>query len=586
MHKWVVSLVAAFGALLAGAGPVAAAVTVSPAPETRAASYKTQLSFRGAAPAELGTIRVTGSRTGVHRGRLQAHSDRRGASLVFSEPFRRGERVSVQTSLDIPGAKNGDYGFKVVGLGNASLIVLGAAPPSRTGAGNRRRFRSRPDLSPPAVTVLKRKAGRAPGVLMLNGRNFSGRGQQGPMLLGDDGQLIWWKAVGGRKKATDVRVQRFRGEPVLTWWEGLARQGGGSGSNVIYDTAYRQVARVQAGNGYKTDLHEFVITPQNTALVTIYNPYGMDLSALGGARNGIVVDSIVQEIDIATGLVLFEWHSIGNVALKESYSRPSPKANLRYDYFHLNSIAADTDGNLLLSARDTWGVYKIDRLTGRMIWRMGGKKSSFKMAKGTRFAYQHDAERRADGTISVFDNSASPPVAKQSRALILDVDEAAKRVTLRKSFTHPRGLLAANQGSMDTLPNGNILVGWGSQRHFTEHSPTGELLLDAQITLANDSYRAYRSPWPGLPRTGPSLAADARSARRTAVYASYNGAVGVDRWEVLAGKSPSKLEQVGGGRRRGFETRLDLEVAGPFFAVRALAADGRVLGTSRAERRR
>ena len=564
----------------------AAAVTVSPAPNTPTASYKTNIAFRGAAPSALGSIRVTGSRSGRHAGRLQAHSDGQGASFVVAKDFRRGERVTVTTGLDITGASNGKFSFKVVGLGNASAISVGMFPETVAGAGPRRRFRSRPDLIPPATTIQRRPEGIAPGELFINSRNRTARGQQGPIILDETGEMVFWKAVGNREKVADVRVQTFRGKPVLTYWQGAARQGGGSGEGVVLDTGYKQVARVKAGNGYRLDLHEFQLTPQGTALVTIYNPITRDLSAMGGSSRGRVVDGIVQEIDLATGLVIFEWHSLGTIALNEAYSRPKRNRAVYFDYFHINSISPDTDGNLLISARDTWAAYKLDRQTGRVIWRMNGKKSDFKMGRGTEFAYQHDVERRTDGTISVFDNSAAPPVRKESRGLILDVDEAARTVRLVRAITHPRKLLAANQGSMQELPNGNVLIGWGSQRAYSEHSPDGRLVFDGRLSTANDTYRAYRQDWTALPRGGrPAIAVDGRGSQRTAVYASFNGATEIATWEVLAGRSASSLAPVGSGRKVGFETTISAPSAGPFFAVRAKDASGAVLGTSKVVRR-
>jgi len=246
----------------------------------------------------------------------------------------------------------------------------------------------------------------------------------------------------------------------------------------------------------------------------------------------------------------------------------------------------DSDGSLLISARDTWAVYKLDRTSGRIIWRLNGKRSSFAMDADTRFAYQHDAERRPDGTLSVFDNSAAPPVRKESRALVLTVDEAARRVSLVRAYTHPDRLLAANQGSVQTLANGNLAIGWGSQRAFTEHAADGRLLFDGRLSVANDTYRVERAAWSALPRDGrPSVTADARGSQRTAVYASFNGATEVARWEVLAGRSRTALAVVGSGPRTGFESAVGVGTPGPYFAVRALDAAGRVLGTSRTERR-
>jgi hypothetical protein len=564
----------------------AATVTVSPAPGTRTASYKTQISFRGVPADQLGSIRVRGSRSGVHRGRLRPHSDGQGASLVFNNDFRRGESVTVVTALAIPDAQNGDYRFKVAGLGNASEIILGTQPVSDIGRGKRERYRSRPDLSPPRTTIDVRRPGTGSGLLFLNGRNRTGRGQQGPLIVDDAGEVVWFKPVGERRKATDVRTQTYQGNPVLTYWVGKARQGNGAGENVILDQAYRPVARVRAGNGYRADLHEFLITPQNTAIVMIYNPIERDLSSMGGSSRSRVVDSIVQEIDIPTGLVLFEWHSLGQVGLAESYGRVSRNPALPFDYMHINAATLDADGNLLLSGRDTWAVYKVDRRTGEIKWRLGGKRSTFKLSPGARFAWQHDVERRADGTISLFDNGASPPVRKRSRGLVLAVDEQTKTARAVKQYQHPRGLLAANQGSLQTLPNGNVFIGWGSQRYFSEYTADGELLFDGRLSVANDHYRAVRQRWTGRPATPPAIAAEPRGSKRSAVYASYNGATGVATWEVLAGGQRTGLVPVATARRTGFETAVSVGTAGPYFAVRAKDAKGQILGTSKTVRRR
>jgi hypothetical protein len=151
-----------------------------------------------------------------------------------------------------------------------------------------------------------------------------------------------------------------------------------------------------------------VISPQNTALITIYDAVPKDLSALGGKKDALAIQGIVQELDIETGKLLFEWRSLDHVSLEESYAKPGQ--DLDYpgiDYLHINSIDVDHDDNLLVSARKISAVYKIDRETGEILWRLGGKKSDFEMGRGTRFAYQHDARRLPDGTISIFDNGTT-----------------------------------------------------------------------------------------------------------------------------------------------------------------------------------
>ena len=163
----------------------------------------------------------------------------------------------------------------------------------------------------------------------------------------------------------------------------------------------------------------------------------------------------------------FEWHSLGNIPIAESFALPRP--GTPFDYAHTNSVNLDTDGDFLMSARNTWAGYKIDRETGRILWRLGGKKSTFRLPAAARFAWQHDIHRRSDGAITVFDNSAFPPVRKFSRALAIRLDEGNKTASLISAASHPRKLLTATQGNQQTLPNGNFLVGWGSQRQFTEY---------------------------------------------------------------------------------------------------------------------
>ena len=212
---------------------------------------------------------------------------------------------------------------------------------------------------------------------------------------------------------------------------------------MIFDVSYRETGRVRAGNGYRGDLHEFLITPQDTALLTAYDAVPMDLSLIGGPRDGAVWDGIAQEVDIETGEVLFEWHSLEHVGIDESYATLPEDPDYPYDYFHINSIAVDHDRNLLVGARNTWTVYKVDRETGGVIWRLDGKKSDFKMEEGTQSAFQHDARRHpdgtiTDGTISVFDNGAHPEVHDQSRGIVIEMDEQKMSVKLLREYISPR----------------------------------------------------------------------------------------------------------------------------------------------------
>ncbi len=450
-------------------------------------------------------------------------------------------------------------------------------PPVRSGSA--RVFRSRPDLTPPAVTVETPTEGAAPGYVFLAPKK--GPGQDGPMILDNEGQPVWFRPVrGAARDAMDFKAQRYRGEPVLTWWEGV-HLAYGQGEYVIFDTAYREVARVRAGNGLEGDHHEFLITERDTALVTIYARVPHDLSPLGGPENGTVLDGIVQEIDIESGEVLFQWRSLEHVPVEETYGDLPGNPAGAFDYFHINSVDVDSDDNLLVSGRRTFAVYKVDRESGEVIWRLGGKRSDFTMGEGTETLYQHDARRQPDGTISIFDNGGMF-VSEESRVVEIQADEDGMTATLARAYTHPEGVLAPTQGNAQRLPNGNLFVGWGSEPVFSEFSEDGDLLFSARLPAKVESYRAFRHPWTGRPDTLPSLAAAPAPDGGVTLYASWNGATEVAGWEVLAGPAVDALEPVGSVPRTGFETAIAVRTEAALLGVRALDGSGGARGTSRA----
>jgi hypothetical protein len=547
--------------------------SVYPVPGTLTASAKTQISFRGGTAASVGSVTVTGSESGAHPGTLKPHSDGLGASFVPSKPFTEGEKVTVDSAVPVVNASNGDFSFTI---GDETRRSLRPVESPDIGRGTVQSFVTRPDLDPPSVTVTTNKPGTAPGLVFLAPK--AGRGQDGPMIIDNAGKLVWFKAMKGQV-AADFRVQTYQGKPVLTWWQGQLFVGDGDGVGQVYDSSYNRIAEVRTGNGYTFDLHEFTITPRNTALVLAYERYNRSLKAWGGPEDAKIVDNIVQEIDLATGLVLFEWHSFGNVSPTESGIPVPKRKGSEWEYFHANAIDLDSDGNFLVSARNTSAIYKINRATGKLMWTLGGPNSTFKLGAGVKFAWQHSIRAQPDGTYKLYDNEAAPPVRKNSRVLTIKLDLQAKTATLVNAFKHPLNLLSASQGNVERLPNGNSFVGWGSQRWFTEFSPSGEVLFDGRIAKGNDNYRAFRYEWSGRPAQAPKLLAAAGSGNITG-RVSWNGATGIARWELLAGADAASLAPVGSRPSEGFETAVTVKSTAPLVAMRAYDAAGNVLVTT------
>jgi Arylsulfotransferase (ASST) len=454
-------------------------------------------------------------------------------------------------------------------------------------AGREDTFRSRPDLRPPAVSTTavstaERFGRRDPELLFLGTGPvaLSGSEQYGPLIVDRTGTPVWFRPLGGGLQVASFFPSSYRGRPVLAWWEGtILPTGYGQGEAVLVDRSYREVARVRAAGGRSMDLHALTLTPEGTALFTCYpDTVQMDLSSIGAPRDSQVLESIIQEIDIATGRLLFEWRSLQHIpvaASREPMGEP-------YDYLHVNSIQRLPDGNLLVSARHTWAVYKLERRTGDVIWTLGGTRSQFQMGPSTQFAWQHDAQL-SGRVLTLFDNGTNGPIAteRQSRGLVLEVAESRRRVTVRGAYTSPQRPLAGAMGSVQILPSGRVFVGWGVASFTSGFAADGALLFDISLPEGIYSYRGLWLGWGGTPHHPPAIAA-ARNRQTGApmVYASWNGATTITNWQVAAGSTRDEVHPVGIARRHGFETVIPLHPRHRYASVTALDRFGRSLRRS------
>jgi Arylsulfotransferase (ASST) len=472
-----------------------------------------------------------------------------------------------------------------------------------------RAYATRPDLRPPVIDV-ETAASPTPGFVFLTPKR--GGAQAGPLIVDDEGETVWSAPTAGHDVAADLRVQTYEGEPVLTWWEGRSEVGLGFGEAVIVDRHYREVARVQTGNGLESDFHEFRLTDDGTALLVAYRAGPADLSAVGGPEEGYEFENYVQEVDIATGEVLMEWRASDHVPMTDTFSELTEDADgsedAPFDWFHVNSVAPGPDGTLLVSARNTHAIYAIDRVSGALRWTLGGRSSDVAMGEGVSFMWQHDAQWLGGSRISLFDNHASLTGGDASRALILEVDTQAMTAELVAEARHPDGVSAGTQGNTQLLGDGRLFVGWGSEGRVTEFSAAGDVVFDASFAPA-DSYRAYRFEWTGLPEEHPDVvvtpasdppddgeaddgggddagdedggddASPADEEGELDVAVSWNGATEVASWRVLAGDDTDDLEPVATVRREGFETAIRIPSA-EVVAVEALDDSGAVLDRS------
>lgn len=453
----------------------------------------------------------------------------------------------------------------VLSAGSGGALASGLPPATLS-------FHSVPTLHPPEVQVSSDPDRSSGDIFLTPSHSY----QAGLMILNPEGKLVWFQPVYGW--VANLEKQHYQGRPVLTWWQG--RTPTSRAEDVVLSTTYQVVAVLGRAGGYAPDLHEFQITPQGTALIDSVGTVTGNLTSYGGSAHGSVKDDVIQERDLKTGRVLWAWHSLGHVPISDSYlKKPSSEP---YDYFHLNSIQQLPGGDLLVSARDTSAVYLIDRQTGTVVWTLGGRHSSFKMGAGTGFRWQHDAHLTGH-RLTLFDDhwgGGGYPETSPSSALALQLDMNAMTATLVRRYRHSPSVLAGSEGSTQTLPDGNVFVGWGSDPDFSEYSASGRQLFNGNFAVGVKSYRAYRFRWSAQPPGPPALAVAQSASGGTTVYASWNGATAVATWRVLAGSSPYALRRVTAAPKTGFETTINVNSSQPYFAVQALSASGDVLGTS------
>jgi hypothetical protein len=561
---------------------------VLPYPGTPDASPQTEIDFPALSPSQLAAITVAGSRSANHQGTVRPMGGGRGAAFAPTRPFTPGEQVSVKATLRGGSRLGFAFGIARPVPMRANAATTAAADGSGTvdGAsgvihatndsnGFTRSFRSASWLHPPIVSVSGKNPDPSSGDIVTDAHKSI---QAGPLLLDPQGRPIWFNPLPGGMAGFNTMVQNYRGHSYLTYWQGFVSGGVGQGSDVMLDHSYRVVKTVNAANGYKADLHEFAITPDGNALITIYSPVQADLRSVGGSRTGTLLDSIVEEINIASGRLLWEWHAYGHVHIAESYAgRPGTNP---YDFFHISSVQLLPNGNFLISGRHTFAVYQVNPSTGKIVWALGGKHSTFRIGSGANFSWQHDAMMQPNGDIMLFDNGAGyRRTEKQSRGMRIRLNIAKRQASLVRQYAHVPPVVSVSEGSVQRLASGNVFVGFGNNPVFATYTNTGKQIWTGGFRSPVQFHRALRFGWSAQPTGSPSAAASP-SGNGTTVYASWNGATTVASWRVLAGPSPGALAPVASRGFNGFETGISTSSTQAFFAVQALNGSGRVLGTS------
>ena len=493
-------------------------------------------------------------------------------------------------------------------LACAGLLAVGAAAATATSS-NSTKACSAPNTAanyvtakfhPPRVRVCTRKAHEAPGQIFITPMKSGGHkfvGQAGALMLDQGGHVVWFHPAAKGQLAADFETQQLAHRPVLTFWQGkiaippqnttLPPGAPVKGAYSIYNDHYQLIKTIKAqGKGWVTDFHELLLTPptktysKGTALLLAAKKQA------GGAPGGFE-DQEIQEINLATGHLVWTWDVAKHIKFSASHvQKPSHGV---WDPYHANSLDIKAagglpDGKVLLSLRNTWGIYEINHANNKILWRLvNGKGSTYKLSKTAKFYWQHDASFHGKNQISMFDDQCcnlQPFGAHKGPARGLLLTLKGKSAKLARQYHHPDTSLILTLGSLEYLPGGHAFIGWGQSPFYSEYTNKG-LIYDAAMPKGDISYRAFKAPWVGTPMTKPSIAVRKFSGKAV-VYVSWNGATKVAKWKVLAGKKAGSVHKAAGiAKKTGFETTIGASNAGPYFKVEALDSHGHVVGTSK-----
>lgn len=472
-------------------------------------------------------------------------------------------------------------------------------------------FISEPNLHPMKVKINLDEPGTAPGLIFVAPYTPYGStmvGQTGSLIMDHIGNPVWFNPLSSIYiQNSDFRVQTYKNKPVLTMWQGTISGTQSDNPNLpagdpepyayfqILNQNYKIIKKVYAKRGYTADVHEFTITKRNTALFTAVKQVPANLTQYGGPIEGYIDNYSIQEVDLNTGELLFFWNVLDHIDPADSMTPASSSINSNniWDCFHVNSVEEGPDNTLLISMRNMWAIYQIDKQTGHIIWQLGGKQSDFTFGANSSFSWQHDARYKSRNHISLFDDAccasqASPPTCP-ARGLILKLDFKNMIAYATNTYYHDRLLYVPSQGNMQKLTNGNQFIGWGQQPYLSEFSfigntvddPSLNFLYDMQFPNENISYRAFKNEWIGLPLYSPSIAVK-EYYNSVIVFASWNGSTETIAWQVLSGPSSTCLSVVINSTPRvGFETAIKVNSPSKYLQVNALNACGQVIGTSR-----
>ncbi len=516
---------------------------VFPASGSLFVSCNTTLIFRPGVPLPEAfdprtiTVSVSGETSGPHTGSVVLSDD--GQTLIFrpGRSFAPGENVTATVSA--PGLRVSPLVMRFttssVQRYEPSLLTLAS-----------------PDVSPAQSNAIAQGSGALSVIhgvavpadfpivnITVSKPTGSGKifianwgGTSYVMILENDGTPYFYKRFPGSDQTRDFKLQ-----PTGTLTRRVYQ---GMNCYVEMDSQYTNIDTLRCGHGYGTDEHEVQLIPNHHCFLIALDYRQVDMSKLitGGNPSATVIGNHVQELD-ANHSVVFEWRSWDNFDITDAVHENLKGATI--DYVHMNSIAIDYDSNIVISNRHLSELTKINRKTGKIMWRLGGAHNQFSFLNDpVGISYQHDA-RPVPGKpdqYTVFDdgNYHSPAF---SRVVEYKVDTTTMTVTKVWEYRHSPDYFTWWMGSAQRLPNGNTLIDWSDNPLPKVHevTPSGETVYEANFASAMPCYRTFRFEWESVAKR-PYLVAESYPNRVTLIFNKF-GDKRVKRYIVYAGLGPN-----------------------------------------------
>ncbi|KAM3478307.1 hypothetical protein MY8738_006041 [Beauveria namnaoensis] len=406
---------------------------------------------------------------------------------------------------------------------------------------------------------------------------------EGPAIFRSNGDLVWTQDGWGRTR--DLKVQSVGDRSYMTFWHDESSRHAGGGSYVLLDQSYEMVKELRPVGEISSRPVELKLTDDGTAIMVMHNATQVH-NPLGSLQNGWINDAIIQEIDMTSNELVFEWRASHhfNVTMSQAATENQGQTpETAFDFFHATGIDLDHKGDYVISSRNMCNAVALRRGHGNVLWVLGGRLNSFEDASEGEAAAMISSQGiqwYGDSTLLLLDSGHMPDIegwpGRRSNARTIHVNTTTNTAALLRMYSTPAAETSRHsKGTVQRLRNGNVFVGWGDDNPlaatYTEYSEDGRVLCAAHFREASVASAKFwkttsggggrvmsKYSWTGTPAAQPVIVVRPQEG---ALYVSWNGDTQTTAW-LLRSNNTERGDGSLGARcvvdRAGFETRIPI----------------------------